>query len=217
MHRCDVRKAFRRLGRAKVGCVVACRFSPDRPPHPPHLCSFWCVGGVLLSHNPTIAVPSAQSSLATGIGTGPGVPSTLKPPTQTQFETNHPHTLLGVRAACCVKHCTTNTNTTIISSFFLRQTYYSRRITALLNCPHNKCVLFCVGVLVPVTSNTSPCSQPWPINPIIFREPQQKPHLKTGFPLRCFQRLSLPHVANQPCHWRDNWHTRGTSIPVLSY
>ena len=50
------------------------------------------VGGVLLSHNPTIAVPSAQSSLATGIGTGPGVPSTLKPPTQTH-ETNHPHTL----------------------------------------------------------------------------------------------------------------------------
>ena len=77
--------------------------------------------------------------------------------------------------------------------------------------------VFCVGVLVPVTSNTSPCSQPWPINPIISREPQQKPHLKTGFPLRCFQRLSLPHVANQPCHWRDNWHTRGTSIPVLSY
>ena len=33
----------------------------------------------------------------------------------------------------------------------LRQTHHSRRITALLNCPHNKCVLFCVGVLVPVT------------------------------------------------------------------
>ena len=187
--------------------------------HPTHiLCSFWCVGGVLLSHNPTIAVPSAQSSLATGIGTGPGVPSTLKPPTQTQFETNHPHTPLGVRAACCVKHCTTNTNTIIILLFaathypWRNQSCYSHR-------PHMKntrCV-FCVGVLVPVTSNTSPCSQPWPINPIIYREPQQKPHLKTGFPLRCFQRLSLPHVANQPCHWRDNWHTRGTSIPVLSY
>ena len=36
-------------------------------------------------------------------------------------------------------------------------------------------------------------------------------------PLRCFQRLSLPNVANQPCTWRDNWHTRGSSIPVLSY
>jgi len=24
-------------------------------------------------------------------------------------------------------------------------------------------------------------------------------------------------VANQPCRWRDNWHTRGSSTPVLSY
>ena len=89
--------------------------------------------------------------------------------------------------------------------------------TAHFSLPTHTLGVFCVGVLVPVTYNTSPCSQPWPINPIIYREPQQKPHLKTGFPLRCFQRLSLPHVANQPCHWRDNWHTRGTSIPVLSY
>jgi hypothetical protein len=44
-----------------------------------------------------------------------------------------------------------------------------------------------------------------------------KPHLETCFPLRCFQRLSLPNVANQPCSWRNNWHTRGSSIPVLSY
>src|SRR5699024_5664876 len=65
--------------------------------------------------------------------------------------------------------------------------------------------------------NISQCLQVWPINPIVCREPQQKPHLKTGFPLRCFQRLSLPYVANQPCSWRNNWHTRGTSVPVLSY
>ena len=38
-----------------------------------------------------------------------------------------------------------------------------------------------------------------------------------GFPLRCFQRLSCPNVANQRCHWRDNWRTRGSSVPVLSY
>ena len=192
-----------------------CRFYPGQAlTHPTHHDEVICVGGVLLSHNPTIAVPSAQSSLATGIGTGPGVPSTLKPPTQTQFETNHPHTPLGVRAACCVKHCTTNTNT-ILFSIFAANTC-SQHNQSLCR-PHTLNVVFCVGVLVPVTSNTSPCSQPWPINPIIYGEPQQKPHLKTGFPLRCFQRLSLPHVANQPCHWRDNWHTRGTSIPVLSY
>src|SRR3989442_4868526 len=44
-----------------------------------------------------------------------------------------------------------------------------------------------------------------------------RPHLGASFALRCLQRLSLPHVANQPCRWRDNWHTRGASAPVLSY
>ena len=42
-------------------------------------------------------------------------------------------------------------------------------------------------------------------------------HLGACFPLRCFQRLSLPNVANQPCSWQNNWHTRGSSVPVLSY
>ena len=42
-------------------------------------------------------------------------------------------------------------------------------------------------------------------------------HLQVGFTLRCLQRLSRPHFASQPCHWRDNWCTRGVSIPVLSY
>ena len=66
------------------------------------------------------------------------------------------------------------------------------------------------------------CFQFWPINPMVCGGPYpleggEKPHLGTGFPLRCFQRLSLPNVANQQCPWRDNWHTRGSSVPVLSY
>ena len=44
-----------------------------------------------------------------------------------------------------------------------------------------------------------------------------KTHLETSFPLRCFQRLSLPHIATRRCHWRDNRYTRGASTPVLSY
>ena len=42
-------------------------------------------------------------------------------------------------------------------------------------------------------------------------------YLEVGFTLRCLQRLSLPHLATQPCHWHDNWCTSGASIPVLSY
>src|ERR1700749_2544448 len=61
-----------------------------------------------------------------------------------------------------------------------------------------------------------------PINPIVYSgalttQGGGRPHLEAGFPLRCFQRLSLPNVANQPCPWQDNWHTRGSSVPVLSY
>src|SRR5699024_6785286 len=35
--------------------------------------------------------------------------------------------------------------------------------------------------------------------------------------LRCFQHVSVPHVATQLCSWRNNWDTSGVSIPVLSY
>jgi len=61
-----------------------------------------------------------------------------------------------------------------------------------------------------------------PINPVVWlgalpTRGGGRPGLEAGFPLRCFQRLSLPDVANQPCPWRDNWHTRGPSVPVLSY
>jgi len=44
-----------------------------------------------------------------------------------------------------------------------------------------------------------------------------RPNLQLGFPLRCFQRLSIPDIATGQCLWRDNPHTSGPSIPVLSY
>ena len=70
--------------------------------------------------------------------------------------------------------------------------------------------------------STSRCLHFRPINPVVWLGALPnlvggRPHLEGCFPLRCFQRLSLPDVANQPCPWRDNWHTRGPSIPVLSY
>ncbi|QJW48842.1 spore coat protein [bacterium BFN5] len=52
-----------------------------------------------------------------------------------------------------------------------------------------------------------------------FREIKSpgNPHLPASFPLRCFQRLSLPYIATLRCLWRDNRYTSGTSTPVLSY
>lgn len=63
-----------------------------------------------------------------------------------------------------------------------------------------------------------------PINLVVSEESYSRygyregiPDLGVGFPLRCFQRLSLPNMATQRCDWRHNWNTRGSSIPVLSY
>jgi hypothetical protein len=61
-----------------------------------------------------------------------------------------------------------------------------------------------------------------PINVIVSHGPSEglrpgSAHLGVGFPLRCFQRLSLPDVATRRCPWRDSRYTSGRSIPVLSY
>ena len=70
--------------------------------------------------------------------------------------------------------------------------------------------------------NTLLCVYLMPIDLVIYQGSsvpllEGMTHLEGGFVLRCFQRLSLPNVATQPCHWRDNWYTRGSFTPVLSY
>ena len=42
-------------------------------------------------------------------------------------------------------------------------------------------------------------------------------YLRVCFPLRCFQRLSVPNLATGRCHWHDNPYTSGSFTPVLSY
>ena len=152
------------------------------------------VGGVLLSHTLSSAVPSALEDLASGFGTGPGVAPPLSPPTNKPSSTltNQPHTWLlpEISNSGC-------------------ETINSLRVSKPL------------GLLVPVsstcyqacTSGLSTQSSPGGLNP----QRGGRPHLGTGFPLRCFQRLSLPHIATLLCRWRDNRITRGASIPVLSY
>src|ERR1700709_290839 len=78
-----------------------------------------------------------------------------------------------------------------------------------------------LGLLVPVSctcchASTSGLSTRWSSRgPYSIKD--EKPNLEASFPLRCFQRLSQPNVANQQCSWWNNWHTRGSSVPVLSY
>ena len=65
--------------------------------------------------------------------------------------------------------------------------------------------------------NVSPRLHLLPIDLVVYQDPSGRSYLGMGFVLRCFQRLSLPHIATRLCHWRDNRITRGASTSVLSY
>ena len=56
-----------------------------------------------------------------------------------------------------------------------------------------------------------------PIDVMVSHGSRTRPGFEEGFPLRCFQRLSRPHLATRRCGWRHNRYTRGASLPVLSY
>ena len=56
-----------------------------------------------------------------------------------------------------------------------------------------------------------------PIDVVVFHGSWARPGFEEGFPLRCVQRLSRPHLATRRCGWRHNRYTRGASLPVLSY
>ena len=65
--------------------------------------------------------------------------------------------------------------------------------------------------------NASPRLHTRPINVVVFHGSQGSSRFEVGFPLRCLQRLSRPHVANLQCPWQDNRYTSGAFVPVLSY
>ena len=176
-------------------------------------------GGVLLSHDLAVAVPSALEGLASGFGMGPGVSPPLWPPEHRTTPHNNsrgdppaPATpcrgVGGVVAGICTVDassthvCGDRCVESIVVSLGVCGASPRPISTSQLETPHGACI--------------SGLSTHWSGGGL---NPQRggRPHLGTGFPLRCLQRLSLPNVANQPCPWRDNWHTRGSSVPVLSY
>ena len=151
-------------------------------------------GGVLLSHTDQGAVPSALVDLASGSEWTGRFPSAIAAANLFNIQT---HQGFG----CVVSRC-------IVDACFV----VGQRIGVVVVSPR------------PISTshlNTLLCVQFWPINPMVCGglNPRggEKPHLGTGFPLRCFQRLSLPNVANGGAPGGTNWHTRGSSVPVLSY
>ena len=150
---------------------------------------------------PTLPHPPRCSTIGAGRLSFRVRKGTGRDPTALTTNTHHrtTHNTQPNKAVCCTRHQTVDASN--------QQTIVFRH---RIHCCFIRSIS--TGHL-----NTSQCLQIRPINPIISGEPQKKPHHETGFPLRCFQRLSLPYVANQPCPRQNNWHTRGTSVPVLSY
>ncbi len=149
---------------------------------------FFYSGSALLSHTVTRAVPSALESLTSVFEMGTGGTSPLKPP----------EILLSMSATITYHECLCKRD---INNY--GQAARSISTSKL---------------------NTSPCLHTWPINLVVSEGSSVSvsplrgiSYLEGGFPLRCFQRLSLPNLAIQRCSWRNNWNTMGSSIPVLSY
>ena len=80
--------------------------------------------------------------------------------------------------------------------------------------PHGQLVLVSSRHYCPYTPSLSTSWSPTTLQG--SRAPGRS-HLQASFPLRCFQRLSLPYIATRQCDWRHNRYTRDTSTPVLSY
>ena len=181
-----------------------------------------CVlGGVLLSRTLAGAVPSALSGLASGFGMDTGrfpVAVTTETTTWAVRQCSYDSVIgSSCNTLCVCWWCGLGVDR-IVDARVYRVTHPLRDST----CGGG--VVVCVGLLVPVSSQPLPVFHFWPINPVVCWGPTKKdksflrrPYLEDGFPLRCFQRLPFPNVANQPCPGRDNWHTRGSSVPVLSY
>ena len=144
-------------------------------------------GSNLLSHTVTSAVPSALRGLTSVFEMGTGVSLSLWPPSKP-----------------------------------IRIFYLGLATTGTFTCKQEMQTIKPHDRLVPV-SLTHYCAYTSGLSTSSSSRGLQGPyghgisHLEGGFPLRCFQRLSRPNMATQRCPWRDNWYTRGSSIPVLSY
>ena len=168
-------------------------------------------GSDVLSHRAAPAVPSAQRGLTAVFGMGTGVSPALWPPATRSWCHQQiacfTQANMGVeRERGCHRYRST-------SQTSLRD---SSRPTRGRGTGQASRALSTARLL------ESPRFHLPPINVVVSHGPSEvlRPgsvHLEVGFPLRCFQRLSLPDVATRQCPWRNNRYTRGQSVPVLSY
>ena len=191
----------------------------------------WCVlGGVLLSRTLAGAVPSALSGLASGFGMGAG-----RFPVAVTTETSGLGSVVRwIRLCGCPPTTVTLCVVWLGGGLGVDRIVDASRLAAVfpVTPTYRPCggrVGGCGGCCLCRPISTSQLEAVAGL-PLLAYQPSSllgayqntkgvlwRPYLEDGFPLRCFQRLPFPNVANQPCPGRDNWHTRGSSVPVLSY
>ena len=191
-------------------------------------------GGVLLSHTLSSAVPSPRPGLSFRVRKGTGrltwAMTTAKPiqrPTTRIGRQNRNHATIPIVAVREPDNGREQKRFTGIVSVTTRNNapcHPTKETTTGRDPTQQTGRKVCrVRPLVPVGSTPRGASTSGLSNTCstcglqTLRGASRNPNLGAGFPLRCFQRLSLPNVANRPCRWRDNRHTRGPSTQVLSY
>ena len=184
------------------GSCGVCRPLSGRPRHrvaaPAGVFLLCGLGGVLLFRVWLGAVPLALGVLASGFGMGPGVSSPLWPPRGLWWGACR-----GCRGCCCVVWWLVGCGGWVgCGPYSGRGVFPWCLVPSLLSVGSwpvgvgGVCGCVCVGLLVPVgcarcrvfTSGLSTqwCSGGLPGGVLLWR-----PGLEDGFPLRCFQRLSL--------------------------
>src|SRR5262247_3293483 len=123
-------------------------------------------GGVLLSHTVSGAVPSALEGLASGFGMFPGVSPPPWPPKLYRHDKTHRS----------------------YTRVFVCRELHSGCGTCLWSSPRP----ISTGQLEPITGLPLPAYQPSGLAGGLNPQRGGIPHLEASFPLRCFQRLSLP-------------------------
>ncbi len=146
-------------------------------------------GSDLLSQGVPAQVPSALRGLTAGFGMGPGVSPSLKPPAIRDLANESSAGRSSALKRLSTSYEDMDQASRTISTARLRRSH-------ALHLPPIYAVVSCGP------SGTLRCG---------------RSHLEVGFPLRCFQRLSLRDIATLRCPWRDNRYTSGHSTPVLSY
>ena len=161
----------------------------------------------LLSHTVARAVPSACWSLTSEFGMGSGRSSAITSPTKLVRFGATTLTQTGLRFVlpAPAKGCSGMEGRRFVRSMLAS------------DFAEGSVPVKAVRAISTRWLNASPHVHLAPIDRVVFPDPSGSAHLEGGFPLRCFQRLSRPHVATRQCRWRDNRNTRGASIPVLSY